>query len=126
VLDRFHIAKKLGEAVDEVRRAETKELKQGGYDPVLSKSRSCLLKRPANLTANQETKLKELLRYDLKSVRAYLLKESFDARCRPHPDESHPPHSQARIEASHAPGASGIPQRHEHPVHEDDLQKPRC
>jgi transposase len=79
VLDRFHIAKKLGEAVDEVRRAETKELKQGGYDPVLSKSRYCFLKRPANLTANQETKLKELLRYDLKSVRAYLLKESFDA-----------------------------------------------
>jgi transposase len=79
VLDRFHIAKKLGEAVDEVRRAETKELKQGGYDPVLSKSRYCFLKRPANLTANQETKLKELLKYDLKSVRAYLLKESFDA-----------------------------------------------
>jgi transposase len=51
VLDRFHIAKKLGEAVDEVRRAETKHLKQGGYDPVLSKSRYCFLKRPANLTS---------------------------------------------------------------------------
>ena len=79
VLDRFHIAKKLGEAVDEVRRNETKQLKQGGYDPVLSNSRFCFLKRPANLTASQNTKLKELLRYDLKSVRAYLLKESFDA-----------------------------------------------
>lgn len=79
VLDRFHIAKKLGEAVDEVRRVETKQLKQGGYDPVLSNSRYCFLKRPANLTTNQDTKLKELLQYDLKSVRAYLLKESFDA-----------------------------------------------
>lgn len=78
VLDRFHIAKKLGEAVDEVRRAEAKQLKQGGYDPVLSNSRYCFLKRPANLTTSQDTKLKELLQYDLKSVRAYLLKESFD------------------------------------------------
>jgi transposase len=35
VLDRFHIAKKLGEAVDQVRREETKELHAGGYEPVL-------------------------------------------------------------------------------------------
>lgn len=79
ILDRFHIVKKLGEAVDEVRRAEAKQLKQGGYDPVLNNSRYCFLKRPANLTAKQDTKLKDLLQYDLKSVRAYLLKESFDA-----------------------------------------------
>ena len=79
VLDRFHIVKKLGEAVDTVRREETKQLKRGGYEPVLTKSRFCFLKRPVNLTANQDTKLKEVLQYDLKTVRAYLLKESFDA-----------------------------------------------
>lgn len=79
VLDRFHIAKKLGEAVDEVRRTESKKLRQRGYQPVLNNSRYCFLKRPANLTDNQESRLKELLQYDLKSVRAYLLKESFDA-----------------------------------------------
>lgn len=79
VLDRFHIAKKLGEAVDEVRRTESKQLRQRGYQPVLNNSRYCFLKRPANLTDNQESRLKELLQYDLKSVRAYLLKESFDA-----------------------------------------------
>jgi transposase len=65
VLDRFHIAKKLGEAVDEVRRAETKELKQGGYDPVLSKSRYCFLKRPANLTANQASPIRPQVRQSL-------------------------------------------------------------
>lgn len=36
-----------------------------------------MLKRPENLTERQEVKLAELLRYNLKSVRAYLLKEDF-------------------------------------------------
>lgn len=50
ILDRFHIVKKLNEAVDETRRQETKRLHTQGYDPVLSKSRYCFLKRPENLT----------------------------------------------------------------------------
>ena len=50
VLDRFHIMKQLGEAIDEVRAAEAKRLKQDGYEPVLKHSRWCLLKRPENLT----------------------------------------------------------------------------
>ena len=78
VLDRFHIVKKLGEAVDAVRREEVKELHQGGYEPVLKNARYCFLKRPGNLTGKQETKLKDLLKYDLRSIRAYLLKEAFD------------------------------------------------
>lgn len=78
VLDRFHIVKKLGEAVDAVRRQETKQLSIEGYQPVLSTSRYCFLKRPCNLTEKQDAKLGELLKYDLKSVRAYLLKEAFD------------------------------------------------
>ena len=36
-----------------------------------------LLKRPENLTEKQEVKLKDLLKYNLRSVRAYLLKEQF-------------------------------------------------
>jgi len=36
-----------------------------------------LLKRPENLTDNQRMGLRELLGYNLKSVRAYLLKEQF-------------------------------------------------
>jgi transposase len=79
VLDRFHIAKKLGEAVDQVRREETKQLHADGYEPVLSHSRYCFLKRTENLSDKQNLKLDEVLQYDLKSVRAYYLKESFDA-----------------------------------------------
>ena len=40
-------------------------------------TRWCLLKRPENLTDQQRVKLKDVLRYNLKSVRAYLFKEYF-------------------------------------------------
>jgi len=36
-----------------------------------------LLKRPENLTAKQDIKLAELLKYNLRSIRSYLLKEEF-------------------------------------------------
>jgi transposase len=78
VLDRFHIAKKLGEAVDEVRRQEAKQLAAAGYELVLKNSRYCFLKRRSNLTIRQATKLRDLLKYDLKSLRALALKEAFD------------------------------------------------
>ena len=77
VLDRFHVMKQLGEAIDEVRAAEAKRLQQDGYEPVLKRSRWCLLKRPENLTEQQTVKLSELLRYNLQSVRAYLHREDF-------------------------------------------------
>lgn len=77
VLDRFHIMQKFGKALDEIRADETKRLKAGGYEPVLTKSRWCLLKRPENLTDAQSLRLSELLHYNLKAVRADLLKEEF-------------------------------------------------
>lgn len=77
VLDRFHIMKQLGQAIDLVRATETKRLKRDGYEPVLKHSRWCLLKRPENLTERQTVKLDELLRYNLASVRAYLHREDF-------------------------------------------------
>ena len=45
--------------------------------PVLKNSRWCWLKRPENLTAKQDVKLADLVRFNLQTVRAYLLKESF-------------------------------------------------
>jgi len=78
VLDRFHIVKKLNEAVDQTRREEVRRLKNEGYEPVLKKSRYSYLKRPENLTEKQKAKLKDVLHYDLTTNRAYLLKESFD------------------------------------------------
>ena len=77
ILDRFHIAQKLGEAVDDVRAMETKALKAKGKEVILKHSRWCFLKNPANLTDNQKVKLKDLLACNLKTIRAYLLKEDF-------------------------------------------------
>jgi transposase len=77
VLDRFHIMKKINEAIDEVRRGEARRLAEDGYEPVLKKSRWCLLKRRENLTDKQTVKLAELLRYNLQSVRSYLMREDF-------------------------------------------------
>ncbi len=77
ILDRFHIVAKLNKALDEIRSAEAKELDRQGYEPILKHSRWCFLKREENLTDSQQVKLSDLLRYDLKSVRGYLLKVSF-------------------------------------------------
>jgi transposase len=77
VLDRFHIMKQLGEAIDDVRAAEARRMKHDGYEPLLKHSRWCLLKRPENLSDKQTVKLAELLRYNLQSVRAYLHREDF-------------------------------------------------
>jgi transposase len=77
ILDRFHIVAKMNKALDEVRAAEARQLVRDGYEPVLKKSRWCLLKRAQNLTGLQRIRLRDLLRYNLKSVRAYLLKEDF-------------------------------------------------
>ena len=77
ILDRFHIVAMLNKAVDEVRRQEAKRLKEEGYEDVLDNIKYCFLKNEENLTERQTLKLKDVLQYDLKSVRAYLLKQSF-------------------------------------------------
>jgi len=77
ILDRFHVVAKLNLALDEVRASEARRLVQDGYEPVLKKTRWCLLKRRENLTNKQRGKLRDVLRYNLQSVRAYLFKEYF-------------------------------------------------
>lgn len=78
ILDRFHIVQHLGKAIDDIRAAEVKRLAAEGYDEeVLKHTKYCFLKNEENLTEKQKTKLDDVLQYDLKSVRAYLLKESF-------------------------------------------------
>lgn len=77
VLDRFHIAAHMSKAINKIRADETKRLKEQGEEPVLTHSRWCLLKRPVNLTDKQVDKLTDLLRCNLKTVRAYILKEDF-------------------------------------------------
>jgi transposase len=77
VLDRFHIMSHLSKAIDEVRANEARAIKALGRVPILTHTRWLLLKRPENLTGKQEVRLAELLRHNLRSVRAYLLKEDF-------------------------------------------------
>jgi len=77
ILDRFHIVAKMNAALDEVRAGESRRMAQAGFEPVLKKTRWCLLKRKENLTDKQQFRLRDLLRYNLKTVRAYLLKEDF-------------------------------------------------
>ena len=48
-----------------------------GYEPVLKRSRWCFLKRPQNLTDKQTVRLSEILKYNLRTVRAYFLCEEF-------------------------------------------------
>ena len=77
ILDRFHVVAKINVALDHVRADEARRMAREGYEPTLKKSRWCLLKRPENLTDKQRIRLRELVRYNLQSVRAYLLKEEF-------------------------------------------------
>lgn len=77
ILDRFHIVAKMNKAIDEVRAEESRRMSRDGYEPVLKKSRWCLLKRQENLTDKQRVRLRDLLQYNLRTVRAWLLKEEF-------------------------------------------------
>jgi transposase len=78
IQDRFHLVVHIGKWIDEVRAQEAKELKEKGYEAKLTKTRWLLLKRPENLAEKQEIKLADLLQYNLKLIRIYLLKESFN------------------------------------------------
>lgn len=77
VFDKFHIAKHLNDAVNEVRKTEARGLKDS--DPtLLAGTRYIWLKHPANLTDRQRLRLAELeKRGGLKVLRAYQLKELF-------------------------------------------------
>ena len=77
ILDRFHIVQKLNKALDEVRASEARKLVQDGFEPVLKNTRWFILKHNKNLNGNQRIGLRDLLRYNLTTVRAYLLKEQF-------------------------------------------------
>ena len=75
VLDRYHIAALLNKALDKVRAGEARRMKAEGYVPVLHKSRWLLLKRPSRLSGTQKSSLRKLLQFNLRTVRAYILKE---------------------------------------------------
>lgn len=77
VLDRFHVMAMFNRALDQIRADEARQLQRDGYEPLLKHARWCLLKRRENLTDKQTVKLRELLQYNLRSVKAYLQREDF-------------------------------------------------
>jgi len=78
ILDRFHIAMHLSEAIDQVRRAEVHELKRQGRPAWLSKARWVLLRRHDHRTRADRVRLQDLVRHNLKAVRSMLLREAFE------------------------------------------------
>ena len=76
VFDKFHIAKHLHDAVDQVRKAEHRALKQANDDR-LTGTKYLWLMRPQDMTDVQRATFRDLHRSDLKVARAWALKERF-------------------------------------------------
>ncbi|MFC1643227.1 transposase, partial [Myxococcota bacterium] len=77
VLDRFHVMQLMNKAIDQTRRDEVRQLRAKGKTAVLTKTRWVSLKWRRNLTGKQRIRLRELLQWNLRTVRTYLLKEAF-------------------------------------------------
>lgn len=77
VLDRFHVTQLLSKAIDTVRRDEVRSLRASGRHVLLTKTRWLLLKRRENRTTEERGRLRALVTFNLRSVRALLLKEQF-------------------------------------------------
>ena len=75
VYDRFHIMKILGHAVDLVRRQETRRLREAG-DETLTGTRYAWLYAKENLPEDYRREFRELGSLNLKTARAWALKES--------------------------------------------------
>jgi len=78
VLDRYHVVANLNKAIDKIRATEARALAKRGFD-VLKNTRWAFLKRAENRTPTQQKRLDDVLHYDLKTVRAHLHKEAFEA-----------------------------------------------
>lgn len=76
VHDKFHISKHLNEAVDKVRRSENKQLRKEGDDR-LAGTRQLWLYNEENLDEDRYHELLTAMRHDLKTGRAWSIKENF-------------------------------------------------
>jgi len=74
VFDRFHVAQHMNEAVDQVRRAETKELRSDG-DEVLKGTRYLWLYGRENVPETRTADFEALRALNLKTGRAWAIKE---------------------------------------------------
>jgi transposase len=75
VFDKFHVAKHLGDAVDQVRRKENKILRAAG-DERLAGTRYDWLRNPVSMEPKDRQEFAELRNSELKTARAWALKET--------------------------------------------------
>jgi transposase len=78
ILDRYHLVANLNQALDQVRADEARALARQGWD-VLKRARWLLLRRRKRLKGQQRLQLRQILQWDLRTVRAYLLEEGLQA-----------------------------------------------
>ena len=71
VHDKFHIVKKLSEAIDKTRRKEVKN------EPLLKKNRYTVLKNQCNRTEEQQLIFEQLDNANLKTAQAWHIRENF-------------------------------------------------
>lgn len=76
VLDKFHLTKHLNEAVNDVRKAEHSKLKKEGIE-LLNRSKYDWLFNWENIPEHRQKSFNELRKHDLKTVRAWHIKETF-------------------------------------------------
>jgi transposase len=79
ILDRLHIVAKMNKALDEIRAGESRRMASEGQTPLLKKSRWLLLQREENLKEEQRFGLRDLLRFNLKTVPCLPSQGSFSA-----------------------------------------------
>lgn len=79
ILDRFHIMQHMNKAIDFVRNIESKKMEEKGLEPILKKTRWIFLKKEENLTEKQAETLSNVVKYNLKTVKSYLMKLDFEA-----------------------------------------------
>lgn len=75
VFDRFHIMRHVIDAVDKVRKQEHKALMKTG-DDILTRSKYLWLTNPENMTDKARDRFDELKAMELKTARAWALKEA--------------------------------------------------
>jgi transposase len=86
VFDKFHIIKKVNEAVDTIRKQEFAKAAEEERIQ-MKRKRFIILKRGKNLTEEQQEKLQDIMENNEQLYKAYLLKEQisdiFDEECYP-------------------------------------------
>ena len=76
VFDRFHVQRLAHDALDDVRRTLTRELRAAGDPNALKGMRFALHKRPWNLSLDEKARLVDSIADNRSLYRAYLLKET--------------------------------------------------